>query len=103
MFVDVDCYAIFVIKSFYRLLVFCYPLLHSSTCFTHVNLIAISAGDVVDYTFLLLIRYPILQSYECLSDGSDRFKDSLDLHVARADGPAQLVNPLRDTLDVREA
>ena len=102
-FVYVDCNAIFVIKPSYRLLVFSYSFHHSSTCFTHVDLITISARDVVDYTIFLFVGYPILQFYKCLSNGPDQFKDGLDLHLTKADGPAQLVNPLRDTLDIRKA
>ena len=95
MFVDMDCYAILVIKLSYCLLVFYYSSLHSLTCFPDIDQITVSAGDVVNYTFLLLIRYPILQSHKCLLDDTDRVEDSFNLTLTGTDGVTQPVNPFR--------
>jgi len=68
LLVDMDRNAILLIKSPHSLLVLCEPLLQSSSCLAHVDMVTVMAGNLVDSS-LLLLRYSVLHIDKGLSDG----------------------------------
>lgn len=79
--VNVDSNAILVIEPSDHLFVFRYTFLQGSAGLTHIDKVAVTVGDPVDYTLLLFIEYPVLHSHKRLANGLNWFDDSFHLNL----------------------